>query len=138
MFLSCCRYQHSKAAQELAEIRRALNSLQTSGPVGQANIDRTGVYKHQNLPLPPIPKKSDLIYQPPSVVSSNSCSTENKYETIGKSLEPYKIEDKNKPKRLPSSTGSSYSSASSRYVKAIFSETTFLKKVNRDVFNFLD
>ena len=100
----------------MAEIRRALNSLQTSGPVGQANIDRTGVYKHQNLPLPPIPKKSDLIYQPPSVVSSNSCSTENKYETIGKSLEPYKIEDKNKPKRLPSSTGSSYSSASSRYV----------------------
>ena len=129
MFLSCCRYQHSKAAQELAEIRRALNSLQTSGPVGQANIDRTGVYKHQNLPLPPIPKKSDLIYQPPSVVSSNSCSTENKYETIGKSLEPYKIEDKNKPKRLPSSTGSSYSSASSRYVlKAIFFRHNIFKK----------
>ena len=111
------RYQHSKAAQELAEIRRALNSLQTSGPVGQVTtIDRTGVYKHQNLPLPPIPKKSDLIYQPSSVVSSNSCSTENKYETIGKSLEPYKIDGKNKPKRLPSSTGSSYSSASSRYL----------------------
>ena len=71
------RYQHSKAAQELAEIRRALNSLQTSGP--------QGVYK-QNLPLPPIPKK-DLIYQAPSVVSSNSCSTENKYETIGKVLQ---------------------------------------------------
>ena len=97
------RYQHSKAAQELAEIRRALNSLQTSGPQG-------GVYK-QNLPLPPIPKK-DLIYQAPSVVSSNSCSTENKYETIGKSLEPYKIKDEKKPKRLPS-TGSSCSSASS-------------------------
>ena len=107
------RYQHSKAAQELAEIRRALNSLQTSGP--------GGVYK-QNLPLPPIPKKDSsssamMIYQAPSVVSSNSCSTENKYETIGKSLEPYKIssdsqEPQKKPKRLPS-TGSSCSSAAS-------------------------
>ena len=110
------RYQHSKAAQELAEIRRALNSLQTSGP--------GGVYK-QNLPLPPIPPKdhnnSSLmpIYQAPSVVSSNSCSTENKYETIGKSLEPYKIspsdnsqEIQKKPQRLPS-TGSSCSSSNS-------------------------
>ena len=71
LIFSSFRYQHSKAALELAEIRRALNSLQTSGPVGQASItERTGVYKHQNLPLPPIPiKKSDLIYQPPSVVS---------------------------------------------------------------------
>ena len=108
------RYQHSKAAQELAEIRRALNSLQTSGPT--SSIPTTGngssVYK-QNLPLPPIPKK-DLIYEPPSVISSNSCSTENKYETIGKSLEPYKIDenDKKTPKRLPS-TGSSYSSSGS-------------------------
>ena len=112
----------------MAEIRRALNSLQTSGPVGQASIDRTGVYKHQNLPLPPIPKKSDLIYQPPSVVSSNSCSTENKYETIGKSLEPYKIDDKNKPKRLPSSTGSSYSSASSRYLDNLQKDIWLLQK----------
>ena len=46
----------------MAEIRRALNSLQTSGPVGQASIiERTGVYKHQNLPLPPIPIK--VIYE---------------------------------------------------------------------------
>ena len=105
------RYQHSKAAQELAEIRRALNSLQTSGPGGLL-----GPYKHQNLPLPPIPKpaKDSQIYQPPSVISNNSCSTENKYETIGKSLEPFKIQDdnKNKPKRLPS-TGSNYSSTGS-------------------------
>ena len=101
------RYQHSKAAQELAEIRRALNSLQTSGP-GLSS------YKHQNLPLPPIPKPKDHIYQPPSVISNNSCSTENKYETIGKSLEPFKIQEENnkKPKRLPS-TGSSYSSSGS-------------------------
>jgi hypothetical protein len=95
------RYQHSKAAIELAEIRRALNSLQTSGPV---------TYKQQNVPLPPIP---NLIYQPPSVVSNNSCSTENKYETIGKSLQPYKINnEESSKKRLPSS-GSSYSSGSS-------------------------
>ena len=58
-------------------------------------------------------------------MSNNSCSTENKYETIGKSLEPFKIQDHdqvdhhhstkankvNKPKRLPS-TGSSYSTGS--------------------------
>ena len=103
------RYQHRQAAQELAEIRRALNSLQTSGPAG-------GVYK-QNLPLPPIPKKDSTIYQAPSVVSSNSCSTENKYETIGKSLEPYKISadtaEQKKPKRLPSNSSCSSAASSS-------------------------
>ena len=66
------RYQHSKAAQELAEIRRALNSLQTSGPGiggnGVSGLSPT-TYKHQNLPLPPIPKQAtkDHIYQPPSI-----------------------------------------------------------------------
>lgn len=126
------RYQHSKAAQELAEIRRALNSLQTSGPAPKAIAASLQIkYKHQNLPLPPIPKKpaqqqqqDHLIYQPPSVVSSSNSTTENKYETIGKSLEPYKIEaavetgggggssagDK-KPKRLPSYSSSASSSS---------------------------
>ena len=66
------RYQHSKAAQELAEIRRALNSLQTSGPGiggnGVSGLSPT-TYKHQNLPLPPIPKQANKhhIYQPPSI-----------------------------------------------------------------------
>ncbi len=63
-------------------------SLQTSGPVAK-----------QNWPLPPIPTANQnqsggglMIYQPPSVVSNiSSSTTENKYETIGKSLEPYKI-----------------------------------------------
>ena len=62
------RYQHSKAAIELAEIRRALNSLQTSGPGVGSGLSPT-TYKHQNLPLPPIPKQTtkDHIYQPPSI-----------------------------------------------------------------------
>lgn len=52
--------------------------------------------KQQSLPLPPIPapkpKRAPEIYRPSSVVSRSSCSTtENKYETIGKSLSPYKI-----------------------------------------------
>ena len=52
--------------------------------------------KQQSLPLPPIPapkpKRASEIYRPASVVSRSSCSTtENKYETIGKSLSPYKI-----------------------------------------------
>jgi len=53
--------------------------------------------RQQSLPLPPIPaqkpkRSSGDIYRPSSVVSRSSCSTtENKYETIGKSLSPYKI-----------------------------------------------
>ena len=68
------RYQHSKAAQELAEIRRALNSLQTSGPGVVGGLSPT-TYKHQNLPLPPIPKQTtkDHIYQPPSIGTTSNC-----------------------------------------------------------------
>jgi hypothetical protein len=57
--------------------------------------------KQQSLPLPPIPAPKPKpkrgggggdLYRPSSVLSRSSCSTtENKYETIGKSLSPYKI-----------------------------------------------
>lgn len=65
--------------------------------------------KQQSLPLPPIPapkpKRSTEIYRPSSVVSRSSCSTtENKYETIGKSLSPYKIADSNNMSRPLTST----------------------------------
>ena len=62
--------------------------------------------RQQSLPLPPIPaqkpkRSSGDIYRPSSVVSRSSCSTtENKYETIGKSLSPYKIVDNNNSRPL--------------------------------------
>ncbi len=98
-----------------------LKTFHIAGPNGGTN---GRLYKHQNVPLPPIPGGKDFIYQPPSVVSSSNSTTENKYETIGKTLEPYKIEaaassksslqggDK-KAKRLPSYSSSSASTSSS-------------------------
>ena len=85
--LGMYKYQHSKAARELAEIRDALRNLQsynkpsTAARPSPVSPSRIPV---QSLPLPPIP-----VYQPPSL---SSCSTENKYETIGKSISPYKID----------------------------------------------
>ena len=75
-------YSFFKAARELAEIRDALRTLQAS------YYPSTMV---QSLPLPPIPPppppERSATYQPASL---SSCSTENKYETIGKSISPYK------------------------------------------------
>ena len=108
--LGLYKYQKSKAARELAEIRQALNNLQNpyiSGKDGPApqNVLQPHLefpkpsIQMQSLPLPPIPVTSgtnslngaNQVYQAPSIVSSACSTNENKYETIGKSINPYKI-----------------------------------------------
>ena len=85
--------------------------------------------KQQSLPLPPIPapkpKRSTEIYRPSSVVSRSSCSTtENKYETIGKSLSPYKISDSN-ASRPPTSTILSNKNSSSTKMRSSLDSSSF-------------
>ena len=108
--LGLYKYQRSKAARELAEIRQALCNLQT--PSSFAGLGKTeNVFERsieypklsinmQSFPLPPIPvttttnnrKEQQIqLYHSPSIVSSACSTTENKYETIGKSINPYKI-----------------------------------------------
>ena len=102
--LGLYKYQRSKAARELAEIRQALSNLQN--PLKEQTIQKRSYLdfpkpsiQMQSLPLPPIPQNSssnsmnglNQVYQAPSIVSSACSTNENKYETIGKSINPYKI-----------------------------------------------
>lgn len=127
--LGLYKYQRSKASRELAEIRQALSNLQN--PIisqkieprlnsAQSQISHLPYPKQslnmQSLPLPPIPipsasssfNGSTTVYQAPSIVSSACSTNENKYETIGKSINPYKItSDDKKVDENSSNTSSS-------------------------------
>ena len=114
--LGLYKYQRSKAARELAEIRQALSNLQNPTitqnhlrtSLSPSQLSKTEYMKQcihkQSLPLPPLPipsansnvNGSNQVYQAPSIVSSACSTTENKYETIGKSINPYKITSNDK------------------------------------------
>ena len=114
--LGLYKYQRSKAARELAEIRQALSNLQNPTiaqshlrpSLSPSQLSKTEYMKQcmhkQSLPLPPLPipsansniNVSNQVYQAPSIVSSACSTTENKYETIGKSINPYKINSNDK------------------------------------------
>ena len=137
--LGLYKYQKSKAARELAEIRQALSNLQNpyiSRKIGPSQnvlqpyleLPKPSI-QMQSLPLPPIPITSgtnsvngaNQIYQAPSIVSSACSTNENKYETIGKSINPYKITFGDKKDDVPFSNTTSPSDSSYGFIASSMS-----------------
>lgn len=94
------KYQHSKTTKDLAEVRQALQSLQTGGNrniYGKIPLSEARKHSFPNLGMSSLVRNKGGAHPAGSTsrnrnsTSSGTSSVENKYETIEKSLSPYKI-----------------------------------------------